>query len=119
MFSQNRNQPIWTDLRVCFPHAGCLVEFKLSIVTVPLYKTETERHPKEIYRLGFTAMWDMFSYYGMKALLIAYIVTQLRLGGESTHYEPLSTVYIDPVSPVYNDPSSPCVNDPLKVFNFK
>jgi len=41
------------------------------------------------------------------------------LSGESTHYEPLSTVYIDPVSPVYNDPSSPCVNAPLKVFNFK
>jgi POT family proton-dependent oligopeptide transporter len=61
-----------------------------SIVTVPLYKTETERHPKEIYRLGFTAMWDMFSYYGMKALLIAYIVTQLRLG-EQMGYAILGT----------------------------
>jgi len=33
-----------------------------------------------MYSVAFTSMWDMFSFYGMKALLIAYIVTQLRLG---------------------------------------
>ena len=33
-----------------------------------------------MFRVAFTTMWDMFSFYGMKALLIAYIVTQLRLG---------------------------------------
>jgi POT family proton-dependent oligopeptide transporter len=43
-------------------------------------KKEPLKHPKEVYRVAFTTMWDMFSYYGMKALLIAYVVTQLRLG---------------------------------------
>jgi dipeptide/tripeptide permease len=51
-----------------------------SIALAPILKEETDKHPKEMYRVAFTTMWDMFSFYGMKALLIAYIVTQLRLG---------------------------------------
>ena len=51
-----------------------------SIAVVPIPKTESNGHPKEMYRVAFTSMWDMFSFYGMKALLIAYIVTQLQLG---------------------------------------
>ncbi|MEO8568107.1 MAG: peptide MFS transporter [Ginsengibacter sp.] len=47
---------------------------------LPFVKPEVDKHPKEMYRVAFTTMWDMFSFYGMKALLIAYIVTQLRLG---------------------------------------
>ena len=39
-----------------------------------------KKHPKELYPIAFSSMWDSFSFYGMKALLIAYIVTQLRLG---------------------------------------
>lgn len=51
-----------------------------SITIAPALKEKKEKHPKEIYRVAFTSMWDMFSFYGMKALLIAYIVTQLKLG---------------------------------------
>lgn len=51
-----------------------------STTLVPVFKLEKDKHPKEMYRVAFTSMWDMFSFYGMKALLIAYIVTQLRLG---------------------------------------
>jgi POT family proton-dependent oligopeptide transporter len=61
-----------------------------SVAEISFNKAETDKHPKEIYSLGFTAMWDMFSYYGMKALLIAYIVTQLRLG-EQMGYAILGT----------------------------
>ena len=50
------------------------------ISAVPAIKPETEKHPKELYYVSFSSMWDSFSFYGMKALLIAYIVTQLRLG---------------------------------------
>lgn len=46
----------------------------------PLVNRESKKHPKEMYAVAFTAMWDTFSFYGMKALLIAYIVTQLKLG---------------------------------------
>lgn len=36
------------------------------------------RQPKQLYLLFFTEMWERFSFYGMKALLLAYMVTQLK-----------------------------------------
>ena len=36
------------------------------------------KHPKQLYLLFFTEMWERFSFYGMKALLLAYMVTQLK-----------------------------------------
>ena len=50
------------------------------VVALPNIKPDAEKHPKELYSIAFSSMWDMFSFYGMKALLIAYIVTQLKLG---------------------------------------
>jgi len=35
-------------------------------------------HPKQLYMLFFTEMWERFSFYGMKALLLAYMVTELK-----------------------------------------
>ncbi|HEY9363640.1 MAG TPA: peptide MFS transporter [Chitinophagaceae bacterium] len=34
--------------------------------------------PKQLYLLFFAEMWERFSFYGMKALLLAYMVTQLH-----------------------------------------
>ncbi|HZH65539.1 MAG TPA: peptide MFS transporter [Flavisolibacter sp.] len=34
--------------------------------------------PRQLYLLFFTEMWERFSFYGMKALLIAYMTTQLH-----------------------------------------
>lgn len=34
--------------------------------------------PKQLYLLFFAEMWERFSFYGMKALLIAYMVSQLH-----------------------------------------
>jgi len=36
------------------------------------------RQPKQLYLLFFAEMWERFSFYGMKALLIAYMTTQLK-----------------------------------------
>jgi POT family proton-dependent oligopeptide transporter len=36
------------------------------------------KHPRQLYLLFFTEMWERFSFYGMKALLLAYMVTQLN-----------------------------------------
>ena len=38
----------------------------------------SQGHPKQLYLLFFTEMWERFSFYGMKALLLAYMVTQLK-----------------------------------------
>lgn len=35
-------------------------------------------HPKQLYILFFAEMWERFSFYGMKALLLAYMVTKLN-----------------------------------------
>ena len=35
-------------------------------------------HPKGLYVLFATEMWERFSYYGMRALLVLYLVDSLR-----------------------------------------
>ncbi|MEI6949119.1 peptide MFS transporter [Paraflavisolibacter sp. H34] len=55
-----------------------------NATTAPVEELEQEpplrgnRHPKQLYLLFFTEMWERFSFYGMKALLLAYMVTQLK-----------------------------------------
>jgi len=38
-------------------------------------------HPRGLSTLFFTEMWERFSYYGMRAFLIVYMVTPVALGG--------------------------------------
>lgn len=40
-------------------------------------------HPAGLYFLFFTEMWERFSYYGMRALLVLYMVDHLILGTQS------------------------------------
>ncbi len=43
-----------------------------------------KEHPKGLYILFFTEMWERFSYYGMRAILVLYIVAEVKdnaLGG--------------------------------------
>ena len=34
---------------------------------------EKKGHPKALYLLFFTEMWERFSYYGMRGILILYL----------------------------------------------
>ncbi len=38
-------------------------------------------HPKGLFYLAFTEAWERFSYYGMTALLVLYMINQLLLPG--------------------------------------
>ncbi len=38
-------------------------------------------HPKGLYSLFFTEMWERFSYYGMRALLVLFLTSQAMNGG--------------------------------------
>lgn len=40
-------------------------------------------HPKGLYYLAFTEMWERFSFYGMSALLTLYMVKELLLPGHA------------------------------------
>lgn len=39
------------------------------------------RHPRGLYTLFFTEMWERFSYYGMRALLVLFMVAMVEKGG--------------------------------------
>jgi POT family proton-dependent oligopeptide transporter len=39
------------------------------------------RHPPGLYTLFFTEMWERLSYYGMRALLILFMVSPVQKGG--------------------------------------
>ena len=38
-------------------------------------------HPRGLSTLFFTEMWERFSYYGMRALLILFMVAATQKGG--------------------------------------
>ncbi len=39
------------------------------------------KHPKGLYLLFLTEMWERFSYYGMRALLVVYVISTAAEGG--------------------------------------
>lgn len=42
---------------------------------------EHKGHPPALFILFFTEMWERFSYYGMRALLVLFLVTSITGGG--------------------------------------
>lgn len=57
-------------------------------------------HPRGLYVLFFTEMWERFSYFGMRALLVLYMVNYLRWSQEhaSSVYKWYTTlVYLTPL----------------------
>ena len=44
-------------------------------------KPVKEKHPAGLYILFFTEMWERFSYYGMRAILILYLTKKYIEGG--------------------------------------
>jgi POT family proton-dependent oligopeptide transporter len=62
-------------------------------------------HPAGLFVLFFTEMWERFSYYGMRALLVLFLVSSAGLGGwEWTRAEALELygiytglVYVTPI----------------------
>ncbi|MEE9303174.1 MAG: peptide MFS transporter [Thiotrichaceae bacterium] len=57
-------------------------------------------HPKGLYVLFFTEMWERFSYYGMRALLVLYLVNHLefdRANALEIYATYTGLVYLTPV----------------------
>ena len=52
-----------------------------------------EHHPKGLYTLFATEMWERFSYYGMRALLTLYLTAELVNGGFGLDRESALEVY--------------------------
>src|SRR5690606_24711364 len=41
-----------------------------------------KRHPKGLYLLFFTEMWERFSYYGMRAIFVLYMINGLKMAND-------------------------------------
>ena len=57
-------------------------------------------HPKGLFILFFAEMWERFSYYGMRALLVLYLTKHFLMSDEQSGYvygAYTSLVYITPV----------------------
>src|SRR5882672_5358551 len=48
---------------------------------VPPAREEFAGHPRALTTLFFTEMWERFSFYGMKAILMLYMTAPLMYGG--------------------------------------
>lgn len=49
-----------------------------SIMISIAYFINGKEQPKQLWMLFFTEMWERFSFYGMRALLILYLVNELK-----------------------------------------
>jgi len=53
----------------------------MSISTANAAMTSEKGHPPALFILFFTEMWERFSYYGMRALLVLFLTSSLLDGG--------------------------------------
>ena len=51
------------------------------------------KHPRGLYTLFFTEMWERFSYYGMRALLVLFMVDAVKHGGLGLTDETATAIY--------------------------
>jgi POT family proton-dependent oligopeptide transporter len=50
-------------------------------------------HPRGLYTLFMTEMWERFSYYGMRALLVLFMVDQIDSGGMGLTDQTATAIY--------------------------
>ncbi len=67
----------------------------------PVRDTRFFGHPKGLQTLFFTEMWERFSYYGMRALLILFMTAPLAAGGLGFDTAKAGAIYGTYVSLVY------------------
>ena len=48
----------------------------MSTATLESHQKELFGHPIGLFILFFTEMWERFSYYGMRAILVLYLVAE-------------------------------------------
>ena len=46
-----------------------------------MFKSTVLGHPQGLFILFFTEMWERFSYYGMRALLVLFLMSAVGAGG--------------------------------------
>jgi len=62
----------------------------LSVEPAPALSSS---HPRGLYVLFFTEMWERFSYYGMRALLVLFMVKAIQQGGMGLSDRTATAIY--------------------------
>jgi POT family proton-dependent oligopeptide transporter len=52
-----------------------------------------QRHPRGLYTLFFTEMWERFSFYGMRALLVLFMTDAIANGGMALSVKTATAIY--------------------------
>lgn len=65
------------------------------------FKSNVLGHPAGLFVLFFTEMWERFSYYGMRALLVLFLISSLDKGGWAWPEENALALYGTYTSLVY------------------
>src|SRR5512138_3960385 len=64
-----------------------------SLEPLPLPSAAGVRHPRGLYTLFFTEMWERFSYYGMRALLVLFMTDAVVHGGMGLTDKVATSIY--------------------------
>ncbi|MGV2494753.1 peptide MFS transporter [Pelagerythrobacter aerophilus] len=97
-----KDMALWSEGDWIAAIASCILALFLIVGAYAVTRKQPEvgGHPKGLYILFFAEMWERFSYYGMRALLIFYL-TQHWLFNDSAsnivYGAYVSLVYITPV----------------------
>ena len=59
----------------------------------PTTEPVSTKHPRGLYTLFFTEMWERFSYYGMRALLVLFMVDAVARGGLGLDGKTAAAIY--------------------------
>ncbi len=80
-----KQQLLYKNKHFYIPIEKCILAVKLVIMVQNEYSSQNQPqllgHPVGLFVLFFTEMWERFSYYGMKALLILFLTAKLIEGG--------------------------------------
>ena len=69
-----------------------------------MFKSKVLGHPSGLFVLFFTEMWERFSYYGMRALLVLFLISAFGLGGWEWPIEHAMALYGTYTALVYITP---------------
>src|SRR5258708_7006910 len=86
---RSRRQPEWLpshligahQKRAAHVHNHCILRAMPVAVEARPYDHAFFGHPRGLSVLFFTEMWERFSYYGMRALLILFMTAPVTAGG--------------------------------------
>ncbi|MFT5780355.1 MAG: POT family proton-dependent oligopeptide transporter, partial [Crocinitomicaceae bacterium] len=72
--------------------------------TNQFFESKVLGHPSGLFVLFFTEMWERFSYYGMRALLVLFLISAFGLGGWEWPREQAMALYGTYTALVYITP---------------